>query len=273
VFVDISEDDLNIDPGAIRSAITKNTGAILGTHCYGNPCDVLEIEEISKNYNLPVIYDGCHAFGARHLGQSLLNYGDFTVVSFHATKVFNTFEGGAVISKTAEGKRLVDDLKNFGIQSELHVTEIGLNGKMSEFNAAVGIAQLPYMARIIHKRAELDMRYRVKLSHLSEVKCLGQLASDEPNYPYFPIMIGRNSRVSRDDIVERMRAQGVNPRRYFYPLITNLDAYEEHKIIGSLKYPNAESASSSIICLPLYPDLSISEQDIVIGSLIDSLKK
>ena len=273
VFVDVSERDFNIDPDAIRSAITENTSAILGTHCYGNPCDVQAIEEISKEYDLPVIYDGCHAFGVRHLGQSLLNYGDFAVVSFHATKVFNTFEGGAVISRTAEGKRLVDDLKNFGIQSEIDVSLIGLNGKMSEFNAAVGLAQLPYMATIFHKRAELDKRYRTKLSHLTEVECLDQYASDTPNYPYFPIKINRNSKVSRDKIVEKMRARGVNPRRYFYPLITNLEAYKEHKFNGFPKLSKAEEAAASVICLPLYPDLSLSEQDIVIETLINSLNE
>lgn len=268
VFVDVKSSDLNIDPSEVELAITNNTGAILAVHCYGNPCDVKELSRLSSKYKIPVIYDACHAFGVRHNGKSLLNNGDFSVVSFHATKVFNTFEGGAVISRTKAAKEKIDRLKNFGFQDEITVLHIGINGKMSEFNAAVGLAQIEHLPEVFRKRKLIDERYRECLSQFDGIRCLPQFANGVKNYPYFPILINRKSKSTRDEIVSAMRGQGVNVRRYFYPLITEFESYGPYKLSTRISCPNAFSASMNVICLPIYPDLSIEELEFIIKTLI-----
>jgi dTDP-4-amino-4,6-dideoxygalactose transaminase len=171
VFVDVEEDSLSIDPAKIEAAITPRTAAIMPLHCYGNTCDVIAIEEIAKRHKLPVIYDACHSFGVTDSGGSVLRHGDISVVSFHATKVFNTFEGGLLVSPTQEMKRRVDHLKNFGFVDETTVIEPGMNGKMSEFNAMLGLHQLEHMPKILASRGQRDQLYRELLSHVDGIHC------------------------------------------------------------------------------------------------------
>ena len=266
-FVDITKEDLNINPAEIKSAINEKTGAILAVHCYGNPCDTDSIESISKKHDLPIIYDACHAFGVKNNGKSLLANGDYSVVSFHATKVFNTFEGGVVVSSSAAKKKKIDDLKNFGFISEISVSDLGINGKLAEVNAALGLAQLNHMPEILEKRSLVDSLYRDKLGDRKDMVCLPQFANQTKNYPYFPILITSDSKLSRDEIVDGMRLMGVNVRRYFYPLISEFQPYKEYTLLTRERCPNAYEASLSVICLPIYPDLTTSEQSKVIDVL------
>jgi dTDP-4-amino-4,6-dideoxygalactose transaminase len=266
-FVDVSKDTLNINPAEIESAINDRTGAILAVHCYGNPCETEAIEGISKKYGIPVIYDACHAFGVRHNGRSLLENGDYSVVSLHATKVFNTFEGGIVVSGTAAKKKKIDDLKNFGFESEISIKQLGINGKMAEINAAIGLAQLNHMPKILMKRCEIDSLYRHKFNNRKDIVCLPQLANQTRNYPYFPVLITPQSKLSRDEIVDGMRLNGINVRRYFYPLISEFLSYKQYLLSTRERCPNAYEASLSVICLPIYPDLTLNEQSKVIDVL------
>ena len=271
VFVDIDPRNLNIDPIKVEAAVTPNTGAILAVHCYGNPCDIHALSRISEKHNIPVIYDACHSFGVEHDGRSILQSGDHSVISFHATKVFNTFEGGAIVSKTPAGKQEIQNLKNFGFIDETTVIRRGLNGKMSEFNAAVGLAQLPHMEKVFEKRKMLDSNYRKRLDDLEYIYCLPQYANSVRNYPYFPILVDADSPLKRDEIVSKMRAKGINARRYFYPLISEFSAYDAHKKRTREHCPVAYSASLNIICLPIYPDLSLKDQEFIIDTLVEIL--
>ena len=271
VFVDIDSETLNIDPREIEAAITPNTKAILAVHCYGNPCDIDALSIISKKHKVPIIYDACHAFGVIHNGRSLLDNGDYSVVSFHATKIFHTFEGGAVICRSKAGKEKIDKMKNFGFVDETSVITQGINGKMSEFNAAVGLAQIAHLPEILNRRKNIDEKYRESLSQIEGIRCLPQFANGVRNYPYFPILINNKSKITRDQIVLSMRELGVNVRRYFYPLITELAVYDVYKIKTRISCPNSLDASLAVICLPIYPDLSDSELDFIIRSLIKIL--
>lgn len=252
VFVDIDPITLNIDPDLIEGAITPETTAILPVHVYGNPCDVDTIEEIAKRHNLKVIYDAAHAFGVEcHCG-SVLNHGDLSVLSFHATKVFNTFEGGAIVSHSREMKEHIDRLKNFGFVSETEIVQIGINGKMHEFSAALGLLQLTKASEAIEKRRAIDALYRENLSKLREINCL-EIKCEASNYSYFPIFISNTSRCSRDHLYESLKHAKVHCRRYFYPAITALPQYSH---MGNKLPVNAIDAASRVLCLPIYPDLS-----------------
>lgn len=257
VFVDIQFDSLNIDPNKIETAITPKTTAILAVHCYGHPCDVDSIEKIAGRYNLKVIYDAAHAFGVKcHCG-SLLNHGDLSVLSFHATKVFNTFEGGAIICPDLESKIRIDHLKNFGYVDETTVVGTGINGKMSEFNAALGILQLKYVDQVIEKRKEIDNAYRNWLSGVKGVQFLKSASEQVANYAYFPILISNEYSIGRDDLYGKLRSNGVHARRYFYPLISEFPMYQGLSSSHPDNLPLANLAASKILCLPIYPDLSL----------------
>lgn len=256
VFVDINPETLNIDPNKIESAITPKTTAILPVHCYGHPCDVDAIESIADTYNLKVIYDAAHAFGVScHCG-SLLKHGDLSVLSFHATKVFNTFEGGAIVCPDLKTKSRIDQLKNFGHAGEVNVVANGINGKMSEFNAAMGLTQLKYVNNAIQKRKAIDAFYRENLADIKGIHChqgSGQLAH---NYAYFPILVKKDYPISRDTLYERMKIAGVHSRRYFYPLISEFPMYRGLSSSDRANLPIARQASLEVLCLPIYPDLS-----------------
>jgi dTDP-4-amino-4,6-dideoxygalactose transaminase len=263
VFVDIDPESLNIDPEKIESAITDKTSAILPVHCYGNPCDFQKINSIAEQHNLKVIYDSAHAFGVCKASKSILRYGDLSVLSFHATKVFNTFEGGAIVCSSKELKEKINQIKNFGFTSETSVDCVGINAKMSEFNAALGVLQLKYVDSAINRREEIDRYYRKAFDGLCGIKCLPLLV-DKPNYSYFPIFVESGYGMSRDGLYDLLKSKNIFARRYFYPLITDFPMYKMNSKNQS-RLPVAESIATRILCLPIYPDLSISDQDRIIS--------
>ena len=265
VFVDIDRKTLNIDPKKIEAAITPRTTAIMPVHCYGNPCDVDEIGLIAKRNNLKVIYDAAHAFGVKcHCG-SVLNHGDLSVLSFHATKVFNTFEGGAIVSPDLETKTQVDYLKNFGHEGEVSVIAAGINGKMSEFNAALGLLQLKYVDGAIAQRQAIAVDYQSRLEGVTGVEIVGPFGQEKANYSYFPILITDEFRMSRDELYESLKSIGIYTRRYFYPLISEFPMYQHLPSSGKANHPVALELSNQILCLPIYPGLESS----VIKSICD----
>lgn len=267
VFVDIDPVTLNIDPSKIETAVTPNTTAIMPVHVYGNSCDVDAIDAIAKRQNLKVIYDAAHAFGVQcHCG-SVLNHGDLSVLSFHATKVFNTFEGGAIISPNAETKRELDQLKNFGFENEVSVTQIGINGKMNEFSAALGLLQLKQIDEQIEKRKFIDAAYRAGLKDICGIRCHAPLAQQKSNYSYFPIFVENDYPLTRDQLYEKLKASGINGRRYFYPLITEFAIYKENGLQNNYELPFAKSAAEQVICLPMYSELSLSDVAFVLSEI------
>lgn len=259
VFVDVEPDSLCMDPGKIEAAITEKTSAIMPLHCYGNTCDVERIADVAQRYNLKVIYDACHSFGVEDDGGSALRHGDISVVSFHATKVFNTFEGGLLVSHSKEAKTRVDHFKNFGFVDEVTVIEPGINGKMSEFNAAVGILQLQHFEGVLQRRAVADGLYRELLSAVPGIRCLEPVRQKKQNYSYLPIFVETPYPLTRDALYALLQENGVYGRRYFYPLITDFPVYSDLPSASHLKLPVAAAASQSVICLPLYPDLPHAE--------------
>lgn len=256
VFVDIDPATCTLDPDKIESAITPKTSAILAVHCYGNPCSVERIQQIADTYGLKVIYDAAHAFAVKYKGESLLKHGDLSVLSFHATKVFNTFEGGAIICPDAKTKQRIDYLKNFGFANEVTVMATGINGKMSEFNAALGLLQLKYVDQIIERRRALNDRYRELLCVVTGINFLeNSVAGVETNFSYFPILVGPEFPLSRDELYQMLRDNGVHGRRYFYPLISAMPMYRGLGSASESNLSEARRISEQVLCLPLYPDL------------------
>ena len=225
VFADIDLDTCNLDPEAIAAAITPKTTAILPVHCYGNPCDVDAIADLAAVHGLKVIYDAAHAFGVSYGGRSLLRHGDLSVLSFHATKVFHTFEGGAIVSHTPEMKQRIDFLKNFGFADEVTIVAAGINGKMNEVQAAMGLLQLDYVGAAIRKRGDIEAIYRAGLAQAPGIRLLPVDPAATRNHSYFPIFVGAGFPESRDRLYERLRGLGIFGRRYFYPLITDMPMY------------------------------------------------
>ena len=265
VFVDIDPVTLNLDPARIEAAITPQTTAILPVHCYGHPCDVERIEKIADNYGLKVIYDAAHAFGVRYQGESVLNHGDLAVLSFHATKVFNTFEGGAIVCHDAKTKQRIDHLKNFGFVDEVTVVAPGINGKMSEINAAFGILQLKGIDAALQQRKAIDARYR---SALAGIKGIGWLsATDQPgaNYAYFPILVRPDYPFSRDALYQKLQEHGIYARRYFYPLISDFPMYRGMPSAAHANLPVARTVAEQVICLPIHPALSLEQVDSIVA--------
>ncbi len=268
VFVDIDPNTFNIDPSKIEAAITPKTSAIMAVHCYGIPCDVDAIEEIAKKYQLKVIYDAAHAFGVEcHCGASVLNHGDLSVLSFHATKVFNTLEGGAIVSPSKEVKKYINQLKNFGFVDELTVVTAGINGKMSEINAVMGLLQLKEVDAAISKRKEIDQRYRAAFEGVQGIQCMDLSSQSKPNFSYFPILVGREFPLSRDELYEQLKKENIYSRRYFYPLISDFPMYQDLPSSSSNNLSVAKRVASEVLCLPIYPDLAIVDQDRVIGEI------
>jgi dTDP-4-amino-4,6-dideoxygalactose transaminase len=269
VFVDIEPTTLNIDPRKIEAAITPETTAIMPVHCYGNPCDVDAIDAIAKKHGLRVIYDAAHAFGVNcHCG-SILNHGDLSVLSFHATKVFNTFEGGAIVSPDAQTKLRVDQLKNFGFVDETTVVAAGINGKMSEFNAALGLVQLKHVDAAIDARRAVDARYRELLAGARGLTCLGNEGAIRGNYSYFPIFVHPNHFLNRDGLFEKLRSNGIFGRRYFYPLITEFPMYRVLSTADPSGLPVATRAAKEVICLPIYPLLAEEQVRQIVRLILD----
>lgn len=258
VFVDIDPNTLNLDPEKIEAAIKPQTTAIMPVHCYGHPCDVEAIQKIADNYNLKVIYDAAHAFGVEDNSGSILRHGDLSVLSFHATKVFNTFEGGAIVCPDAKTKQRIDHLKNFGFVDELTVIAVGINGKMSEFNAALGLLQLKYVDQALARRKALDAAYRERLKAVKGIRCLDDAGEKIANYAYFPILVQADYPVSRDALYQKLKDNGIHPRRYFYPLISDFPMYRGLPSAHRDNLPMATAAAQQVLCLPIYPDLEMS---------------
>jgi dTDP-4-amino-4,6-dideoxygalactose transaminase len=265
VFVDIEANHLNLDASLIEKAITSKTTAIMPVHVYGNPCDVKELERISKKHNLKIIYDAAHAFNVKINNNSVLNYGDLSVLSFHATKVFNTIEGGAIVSHTKEMKEKVDMLKNFGITSETTVEEVGINAKMNELQAAYGLLQLDYVDEYIEGRRKVVERYREGLKDIEGITYLEEVEGVKHNYAYFPILINKEKYgISRDEVYDRFKQENIHGRRYFYPLISKFDPYKKLKSSKGENLPVAEEKAEEVLCLPLYDGLEEENIDKII---------
>jgi dTDP-4-amino-4,6-dideoxygalactose transaminase len=260
VFVDIEPRTLNLDPARIEAAITPQTTAILPVHCYGNPCDVDAIQTIADNYNLKVIYDAAHAFGVQVDNQSILRYGDLSVLSFHATKVFTTFEGGAIVCPDAKTKQYIDNLKNFGFVNETTVVASGINGKMHEFSAALGLLQLQYVDQALSRRREIDLTYRERFLDVPGINCLSRGNQTRDNHAYFPILVGKDYQLARDLLYDRLKQNGVYARRYFYPLVSDLPMYRGLKSARNENLSVAATITDQVICLPIYPDLAERDQ-------------
>jgi len=256
VFVDIDPESLCIDPARIEAAITPSTVAIMPLHCYGNNCNAEAIDRIAARHSLKVIYDACHSFYCEDEQGSALRYGDISVVSFHATKVFNTFEGGLLISREKSLKSKVDRLKNFGFVDEITVREAGINGKMSEFNAALGLLQLGHLELAIQERAAIDEIYRTYLNDVKGIRCQEPIRVSRQNFSYFPIFVESDFGVSRDQLYDCLRQEGIYARRYFYPIVPDLDAFSGQNMRNADTLSVARQASLSVLCLPIYPGLA-----------------
>lgn len=258
VFVDIDPKFCNLDPDKIEAAITPKTTAILPVHVYGNPCKVDRIQEIADIYGLKVIYDAAHAFGVNYKKQSILNYGDLSILSFHATKVFNTMEGGAIICHDAATKKRIDYLKNFGFAGETTIMAPGINSKMNEMQAALGLLQLKYYNENIEKRKVIDLSYRQQLIEVKGISFLPKPDSIISNYAYFPIFVNEvEYGESREHLYEKLKQNGIFGRRYFYPLISEFSMYKGLESANPENLKTADKIGDQVICLPIYPDLGL----------------
>ena len=254
VFVDIDRETLNIDPAKIEAAITPNTSAILATHVYGNSCHIEKIETIAKKYNLKVIYDGAHAFGVNYKGRSIFTYGDIVTTSFHATKLYHTIEGGAVFTNDPALLKKLAYLRNFGHDGPEKFSDLGVNGKNSEFHAAMGLVNLKYISDIIQKRKAICERYDNRLEKLNATK--PRLMKDcTANYAYYTVILDSKDLLLR--MLERLNRANIFPRRYFYPSLGTLPYVKHYDL------PLTNDISERVICLPLYTDLSIEEVDLI----------
>jgi len=256
VFADIDPVTCNIDPDKIEQLITPATSAILPVHCYGIPCDVERIQSIADAWGLKVIYDAAHAFGVKLEGQSVLNFGDLSILSFHATKVFNTFEGGAIICQDARMKQRIDYLKNFGFAGETTVVAPGINAKMNEVQAAFGLVQLQHIDGALASRKRIYERYCELLSDVPGIKLFHAPDSVEWNHSYFPVLIEASYPVDRDALYELLKEQDIYSRRYFYPLISSFSMYRHLPSASPENLPVAGDIASKVLCLPIFPDLA-----------------
>lgn len=261
VFVDIDEASCGMDPSKIEEAITTNTVAIMPVHCYGYPCDVEAIDAIAKKHNLKVIYDAAHAFGVQYKGKSILHWGDISTLSFHATKVYNTIEGGALVCHSSKMKYHIDNLKNFGFRDETTVVAPGINSKMDEVRAAYGLLNLKQIDAAIAARKKVADVYRMGLRDIKGIRFFEDREDVKHNYSYFPIFIdpeqfGR----TRDELYYYMKEQNVLGRRYFYPLISSFNPYKELHSATLNNLPVANKLANNVICLPMHH--SLTEDDI-----------
>jgi dTDP-4-amino-4,6-dideoxygalactose transaminase len=269
VFCDIEEEFLNIDADKIESLITPRTTALLPVHVYGHPCAMDKISRIADTYGLKVIYDAAHAFGVRLKGDSILNYGDLSILSFHATKAFNTVEGGAIVTKDKKLKERIDYLKNFGFADEVTVVAPGINAKMSELQAAYGLLQLEIVDEEIRKRIEITRFYRESLKQLKGLKFFPDMAGVIHSYSYFPILIdARKFGRSRDEVYEAFKKQNIYTRRYFYPLISQFPTYRGLPSAHPGNLPVAERITKEVLCLPIYGNLDLTDAERIVDILI-----
>ena len=257
VFVDVDSITGNIDPSKIEAAITPNRVAIMPVHVYGQPCDNEQISKIAKKHGLKVIYDAAHAFGVRKNGQSILNWGDISTLSFHATKVYGTIEGGALICHSAEMKYQIDNLKNFGFRGETTIVAPGINGKMDEVRAAFGILNLKQVDAAIDARHKVATQYRQAIDQIEGLTYLPVFSNIRYNYGYFPIFVDEEKYgMSRDALYEKLKANNIFGRRYFYPLISTLNPYKDYPSATSSNLPVATKIANEVLCLPMHHKLS-----------------
>ncbi len=263
VFVDIHPDTFNIDPTKIEQAINENTSAILATHVYGNPCDIEAIDEIAQKHNLKVIYDAAHCFGTTYKGKSVFEFGDISTVSFHATKLFHTIEGGAIITKEPELLKRMAYMRNFGHDGPVNYNGVGINGKNSEFHAAMGLCNLEYADQIIEKRKSDHERYNYWLDKLNLKK---PMIAKETNFngAYYPIVF--ESKKQCEKVLESLKRREIFPRRYFYPILSNV-SYVQNKELTI-----AKEISESVLCLPLFFQISAEEIDMICRVILRTIK-
>jgi dTDP-4-amino-4,6-dideoxygalactose transaminase len=268
VFVDIDRASMNLDVTKIEAAITPQTTAILPVHVYANPCDVDAIDALADTYGLRVIYDAAHAFGVRVRERSVLDFGDMSVLSFHGTKVFNTFEGGAIVCRDAKTKRRIDNLKNFGFIDETTVVAPGINGKMNEVQAAFGLLQLQHMEQVTAQRAQIDARYREAFAGVRGITLHDVAPHCTRNFAYFPVRITPDFPIDRDALYAKLRDHEVAARRYFFPLISEFPTYRGLPSSSPSNLAVATEASRQVLCLPIYPALEARDQQRIIDVVL-----
>ncbi|MDR2848597.1 MAG: DegT/DnrJ/EryC1/StrS family aminotransferase [Bacteroidales bacterium] len=270
VFVDIEPETLTIDPKKIEAAITPATTAILPVHVYGNPCKTEEIQQLADRYGLKVIYDAAHTFGAFLNGTPLTEYGDMSILSFHATKVFSTIEGGAVISHHQKTKEQLDYLKNFGYHDETTIINPGINAKLNELQAAYGLATLKMVDKAIAARKKVAETYRKALTDARGIGLLPEVPGLQSNYAYFPVLVDEKEYgMSRDELYFKLRNNNIFVRRYFYPLISKFPIYWGMSSASPENLPVAEKSASQILCLPIHQDLTEKNVSDVINLILD----
>ena len=268
VFVDIDPATGNIDPDKIEAAITPKTTAIMPVHVYGKPCDTKRIQEIADKYGLKVIYDAAHAFGVEVNGESILNAGDMSTLSFHATKVYNTIEGGALVMHDEQTKKRIDHLKNFGFADEVTVVAPGINSKMDEMRSAYGLLNLRQVDAAIEARHQVAVRYREALRPVEGITFFDDMPGVRHNYSYFPIFVdARKYGMTRDELYFKMKEQNVLGRRYFYPLISTFTTYRGLPSATPENLPQAHKMADSVICLPMHHALSEGDIQRIIGTI------
>lgn len=268
VFVDIDPSTGNIDPERIEAAITPKTTAIMPVHVYGKPCDTTRIKEIADKYGLKVIYDAAHAFGVEVNNESILNAGDLSTLSFHATKVFNTIEGGAMIMHDAETKKRIDYLKNFGFAGETEVVGPGINSKMDEIRSAYGLLNLKQVDAAIEARHQVALRYREKLRDVAGISFFDDMPGVRHNYSYFPIFVDADKYgMTRDELYFKMKENGILSRRYFFPLISSFSTYRGLPSATKENLPQAHKMADRVICLPMHHSLNDEDIQLVIGCI------
>jgi dTDP-4-amino-4,6-dideoxygalactose transaminase len=260
VFADIELDFFNLDPVKVEAAITPQTTAIMPVHVYGNPCKIDRFQQIAEIYGLKLIYDAAHAFGVKINGNSILNYGDLAVMSFHATKGFNTIEGGAIICHDAQTKKRIDYLKNFGFANETTVIAPGINAKMNELQSAFGLVQLKYIDENIRKRKTIAEAYRKYLKEIAGIRFLDDIEGVDHSYTYFPILVySQIYGKTRDELYEELKCHNIYGRRYFYPLISSFPTYRGLPSAKPSNLAVAEEIAGQVICLPIYPNLEMED--------------
>lgn len=270
VFVDIDPAFGNLDPTKVEAAITPKTTAILPVHVYGNPCKVKELQHIADTYGLKLIYDAAHCFGVKHLGTGICNFGDLSILSFHATKVFNTMEGGAIVCHDEATKKRIDYLKNFGFAGETTIMAPGINSKMNEMQAALGLVQLKHYHANIQKRHAIADAYREGLANVQGISFLPEPEKTESNFAYFPILVNETEYgISRDQLYEKLKQHNIYCRRYFYPLISEFSMYKGLDSANPANLPIAWVMAGKVICLPIYPTLEMNH----IKSIVKLIKK
>lgn len=269
VFVDIDPANCGMDPDKIEAAITPRTTAIMPVHCYGKPCDIERIQAIAERYGLKVIYDAAHAFGVEVNGKSILEAGDLSTLSFHATKVYNTVEGGAMVMHDAETKKRIDYLKNFGFAGETTVIGPGINSKMDEVRAAYGLLNLKQVDEAIEKRHQVAIRYREALRDVKGIRFFDDMPGVRHNYSYFPVFVDAEEYgLTRDELYFNMKEQGVYGRRYFYPLISTFSTYKGLPSAAADNLPVATRIANEVICLPMHHGLSGEDLDRILELIV-----